>query len=106
MVKYSLFVLKMASSCIGLRVAESMIDLRLAKERVIGIKQSIKAVEDDRAKTVVIASDAQPHVVRHLMELCVQKNIKIEYIDTMVQLGKMCNIDVGAAAAAVLKGGE
>ena len=59
------------------------VTLKNAK-RVIGIKQVTKAVKNDLAKCVYIADDA------------------MIFGNTMAELGKSCNIEVGAAAVALL----
>ena len=71
--------------------------------KTIGIKQSVKAVENETAKIVYIARDAEEKVVGALKELCKKKSIEIIYVDNMKQLGKACAIDVGAAAVCLLK---
>jgi large subunit ribosomal protein L7A len=70
--------------------------------KTVGLKQSIKAVEALKAKQVFIAEDADERVVARIKELCIKNNIPIVYVDTMKQLGKACNIDVGAAVACLL----
>lgn len=76
--------------------------LAAAKKRTIGTKQTLKAVNAERAKIVFVAKDAQEHVVRDLISACKQKGIEIIYVDSMRSLGKACGIEVGASSAAVL----
>ena len=75
------------------------VTLKNAK-RVIGIKQVTKAVKNDLAKCVYIADDADDRVLSPLKELC--KNVEMIFGNTMAELGKSCNIEVGAAAVALL----
>jgi large subunit ribosomal protein L7A len=70
--------------------------------KVVGIKQTIKAVEKGDAKVVFIARDADERVVGKIVDLCNNGDIQVMYVDTMKQLGKACNIDVGAAVACTL----
>jgi large subunit ribosomal protein L7A len=72
------------------------------KEKTIGIKQTVKAVENGTAKFVYIAKDADDKVVNVLKELCRKNLIEVIYVENMKQLGKACGIDVGAAAVSVL----
>jgi large subunit ribosomal protein L7A len=72
------------------------------KEKTIGIKQTVKAVENGTAKFVYIAKDADDKVVNVLKELCKKNLIEVIYVENMKQLGKACGIDVGAAAVSVL----
>lgn len=71
--------------------------------KVIGIKQTTKAVEKDAASLVYVAKDADERVTRQLKELCARKRVNVEIAPSMVELGKACAIEVGAAAVAVLK---
>ena len=72
-------------------------------ERVIGVKQVIKAVKRGAAVSVFIADDADEGVLRPLSELCRDMEVPVVHAESMQALGKACAIEVGAAAAAVLK---
>jgi len=72
-------------------------------KKTIGTKQTLKAVTKTTAAKVFIAQDADPRIVLPLIELCQQKNIAIEQVETMSLLGKACGVDVGTASAAILK---
>ena len=69
----------------------------------IGIKQSSKAVLLGKAMKVFIAADAEEHVVRRLIILAKENDVEIEEVSSMEELGKACNIDVGAATAVIIK---
>jgi large subunit ribosomal protein L7A len=72
-------------------------------KKVIGVKQSRKAIKEDMASHVYVASDAQSHVTDPVLEACRQMGVPVTMMDTMAELGEACSIDVGAAVAAVLK---
>ncbi|MBV4419067.1 ribosomal L7Ae/L30e/S12e/Gadd45 family protein [Clostridium tyrobutyricum] len=76
---------------------------RLRGKKVIGIKQTIKAIKNDSAKIVYIAKDSDPSLVHSVEVLIKDNSLEVVYIDTMKELGKLCGIDVGAATAALLK---
>ena len=80
-----------------------MLDSLKNGKKIVGLKQSLKAVENDMARIVFIAKDADERVTRPIIELCQNKNVEIQYVDSMKQLGKACNIEVGAAAVSLLK---
>lgn len=80
-----------------------MVELLKTKEKVIGAKQTKKAVEQGKLEAVFIASDADQRVVGPIKQICETKGISIYYVDTMKQLGKAAGIDVGAAVAGILK---
>lgn len=79
------------------------LDTLKAAKKTIGVKQVTKAVEKDLVQTIYIASDAEQRLIEPLQTLCSQKNVKIDNGATMIELGKACSIEVGAAAVAVLK---
>ena len=69
----------------------------------VGAKQLKKAVRAGKAARVYLAENADPAVTRPLAELCGEYQIQIAWVADMADLGRACGIDVGAAAAAVLK---
>lgn len=69
---------------------------------VVGLKQTRKALRAGRASAVFLAYDADPALVAPLELLCHQQNLPLDQSLTMRELGAMCGISVGAAAAAVL----
>ncbi len=76
-------------------------ELQAAPKRVVGMKETKKALEHDRAVRVYIACDAEEAVVRPVIELSEDKSVPVVYVDSMAQLGRVCGIAVGAAAAAI-----
>lgn len=72
-------------------------------KKAVGIKQTLKAVDRGKAEVVFIAKDADEKLVDELKQACLKNSVEIIYADTMQQLGKACSIEVGAAAAAILK---
>jgi large subunit ribosomal protein L7A len=79
------------------------LDAMKGSDRVIGLKQVTKAVHKDNVSKVFTAEDADERVIAPIRELCASRGIPVETVKTMMELGKACNIEVGAAAAAVLK---
>ncbi|MBE3593248.1 MAG: ribosomal L7Ae/L30e/S12e/Gadd45 family protein [Thermoanaerobacter sp.] len=73
-------------------------------KRVVGAKQTLKAIMNCNVLQVYIAKDAEEHVTKKIKELCEEKSIRIVYVDTMKELGVICGIDVNAAAAADIIG--
>jgi large subunit ribosomal protein L7A len=72
-------------------------------KKVIGIKQTIKAVENDTALEVFVASDADEKVVGNLKEICLKRGVNIQFVESMKSLGKICGIEVGASSVCLLK---
>lgn len=73
------------------------------RNKVIGIKQTTKALNQDKARVLFISEDAEKHLVEHIEQIAKEKNIETVYVDSMKNLGKACGISVGAAVAAILK---
>lgn len=76
--------------------------LKNGARTVVGVKQTQKAIANSKAKMVLIAVDADEHVIASLEKNCQQKNVPCEKSFSMQDLGKACGIHVGAAAAAIL----
>ncbi|MGN0949799.1 MAG: ribosomal L7Ae/L30e/S12e/Gadd45 family protein [Mitsuokella sp.] len=79
------------------------LDALKGASRVMGIKQVTKAVKRGAAESVFLADDADAHVTEPLQKLCREHGVPVEHAATMKDLGNACGIEVGAAAAAVLK---
>ncbi|MGE5577735.1 MAG: ribosomal L7Ae/L30e/S12e/Gadd45 family protein [Syntrophothermus sp.] len=83
---------------------EQLERLRAAKRRSVGVNQTLKALGKGQVEMVFVAKDAEEHVLRELRARCQEKQIEMVTVDSMSVLGKACGIEVGAAAAAVLRG--
>lgn len=68
----------------------------------VGSKQVKKAIQKGIAQKVYIAQDAEPHIIRPLIELCQENSIEVVLVTSMEELGKACGIAVGSASAALL----
>ncbi|MCL4439384.1 ribosomal protein [Desulforamulus profundi] len=79
----------------------SLEPLKSARKRTVGAKQTIKAVEKSQAKEVYWASDAEARVVDPILRICSSKNIPTVKVESMKDLGRACNIEVGCAIAAI-----
>ena len=73
-----------------------------SQEKVIGVKQSRKAVREGRAQKVYLACDADPAITEPVAQSCAEAGIPVETAYTMTQLGHACRITVGASVVAVL----
>lgn len=75
--------------------------LRGARKKLVGVKQTTKALEKGALRVVFIASDAEDRIVQPLLKTCNENNIAVVFVESMGVLGKVCGIEVGAAAAAL-----
>ena len=58
-----------------------MLEVLKTARKVVGIKQSIRAVKEGRALVAYIASDADRHIIQQLEALC-DETIKTVKVDT------------------------
>ena len=79
-----------------------MVD-RLLGKKVIGIKQSVKALKNGLGKTLYVAKDADDKLTQPIIELAKTSGVDVVFINTMKELGKLCGIDVGSAVTLILK---
>lgn len=71
--------------------------------KVVGAKQTIKALDDHVVKAVYIAKDADNKVVQPVIDKCKRLNVELVYLNTKAELGRACGIDVGAAVASIIE---
>lgn len=75
--------------------------IKNARRKVVGTKQTLKALENGEVVHIFVARDAEEKIIRPVLTLCESFALEPQYVDTMVQLGKMCGIKVKAAVAAI-----
>lgn len=77
---------------------------QLAKRalRVVGFKQVLKAMAEERLTEVVVAMDAAPQMVEKLSSCAAERRVALTQVPTMAELGKLCRVDVPSAAAGIL----
>ena len=80
-----------------------MLEELVSNEKVIGVKQSRKALRDGRAVKVFLACDADPAVTAPIAQLCGAQSIPVNEEIGMARLGRACGITVGASVVALLK---
>lgn len=74
----------------------------MSAPKVVGVKQTRKAIREGRAALVFLARDADPALTEPLAGACTANGIALDASATMAELGKACGIAVGASVAAVL----
>lgn len=74
------------------------------KEKVIGLKQTLRAIQQDRIVQVYIASDIEDHITRKINDSCEEKKIPVIALNlTQKELGRLCQIEVGASVVSITK---
>ena len=72
------------------------------KEKVVGIKQTKRAIAEGNAAAVYLAKDADPKLTEPLRAMCGLAQIAVVDTYAMAELGRSCGIAVGTAACAIL----
>lgn len=78
-------------------------NIKIPEKRIVGAKQSLKAIKSGTAKIVYVADNAENKVIKPIIEASEHHGVELVHVETMQKLGVLCGIDVGAAAACVLK---
>ncbi len=78
-------------------------ELKKAAQKVVGVKQTRKAVLSGHTESVYVARDAESRVYHPVTSACEQMGLSVIWTDSMAELGAACGIEVGASVAAVLK---
>ncbi|WP_100486454.1 50S ribosomal protein L7ae-like protein [Sporolactobacillus pectinivorans] len=68
---------------------------------IIGTKQALKALRENRVKEVIIAEDADVRVTNKVLTLAEELDVPVYPVDSMKKLGQACGIEVGASAVAI-----
>jgi len=69
----------------------------------VGLKQVKRALNENKAEKVFVASDCDDSICRQIQSLCEENSAQLIEVATMRELGTMCGIEVKASCAAVLK---
>ncbi|OWZ84496.1 L7Ae/L30e/S12e/Gadd45 family ribosomal protein [Natranaerobius trueperi] len=79
----------------------SLEKLNQAKEKVVGVKETLRAIDEGEAKTIYIAKDADENIVKPLKLKCEEKQIDIVQVTSMKELGEAAGIEVKATSACI-----
>ena len=71
--------------------------------KVVGLKQSKKAVKDGSAVHAFVAADAESRIVKPFCDLCRENNVEITTVESMRILGEAAGVEVPTATAVLLK---
>jgi large subunit ribosomal protein L7A len=71
--------------------------------KVVGTRRLIRAIEAGEIAEAFIAADADLFIVRQVRQACNAAGVRIQEVDTMVQLGQACGVEVKTASAGIRK---
>jgi large subunit ribosomal protein L7A len=76
---------------------------KLIGQKVVGVKQTLKALKNNQGKVLYIAKDADSSIIEPVLKLANVSSLQIIFVDTMKELGNLCAIDVASATALLLE---
>ena len=71
--------------------------------KVVGTRRLLRAIQAGEIAEAYIARDADLYIIRQVREACNQANVRMVEVDTMVQLGQACGVEVKTASAGIRK---
>ncbi|MBB3909044.1 50S ribosomal protein L7ae-like protein [Anoxybacteroides rupiense] len=74
-----------------------------AQQVLVGTKQTMRALKEGSAQEVVVAEDADPAITTKIMEAANKAGVPVTKVDSMKKLGEACEIQVRAAAVAIIR---
>ncbi len=77
--------------------------LEAEDSRVVGMKQTLRALEMNLVYVLYIAEDADEKVTSRIVELANKKQVEIVKVPTMKELGDACNVRIGTSTCAIVK---
>ena len=77
--------------------------LKKREMRVVGVRQSLRAVREGNAETVFVAMDADPRMRQQVEKEAEANSVPVRLVATMEELADLCRVDVPSAAAAIRK---
>ncbi len=70
---------------------------------ITGYRQVLRALDSGTLLSAQIAVDADPQIKEKLLSALQEAQIPYQFVDSKLELGKLCGINVGAAVAGVKK---
>lgn len=73
------------------------------KTVVVGVKQTLRALEKRQVRELLVAEDADLFVTRSVLDAAALSGVPVRNVDSRKNLGALCGIETSAATAAILK---
>lgn len=77
--------------------------LKRKQRSVAGLRQVMKGMEADEIAHVFLALDASPQLQAQVRRAANERQLAVETVSSMEELGQMCRIEVPCAVAAIKK---
>lgn len=76
---------------------------KIVGQKVVGVKQTLKALKNNQGGVLYVAKDADNNMTEPIIKLAGINSLQIVFVDTMKELGNLCDIDVASVAALSLE---
>ncbi len=73
------------------------------RPRVVGIRQTIKAIRAGRVERLLVAVDAAEPLIREVLEAAAAAEVPVQRTQGLAELGRSSGIAVGAMAVGILR---
>lgn len=77
--------------------------LKSAARKAAGTKATLRALAAGEAACVFVASDIDTFLYQKVTRACAEVGVPVHKVESNRELGKVCGLNIGCAAAAVLK---
>ena len=77
--------------------------LKSAARKAVGTKATLRALAAREAACVFVASDIDTFLYQKVTRACAEAGVPVHKVESNRELGKVCGLNIGCAAAAVLK---
>lgn len=75
--------------------------VKQADKTIIGTKQAVKAARNRSLSEIVVAMDAEMHVIAPVLEAALEHGIPVSYVPSKQTLGKVAGLRVNASVVAI-----
>ncbi len=73
------------------------------RQRTVGLSSTLRALQRGRLSEVVVADDADVHVLKAVVQACAAVGIPVSHVDSQALLGKACGLSVGASTVGIIE---
>lgn len=77
--------------------------LKSAAKKAVGTKAVLRALNAREAACVYVASDIDTFLYQKVTRACAEAGVPVHKVESNKELGKVCGLAIGCAAAAVCK---
>ncbi len=83
-----------------------MSEEEMTDEFVVGVRQTVRMMEQGRLSAIMIADDADAFVTKSVEQAALKSGVEVIRVPSKRQLGMRCGIDIGAAVAGFVISGR